>query len=96
MFLTLCLGEEQFMGPSMSVCLSRVSSHCHYNDLGTIAKMTLDTIVAFHTIVAFDIPLIALLTSSPVMWRKEHLWNFSVLQRVHALSSLITIRSYYL
>jgi hypothetical protein len=49
----------------------------------TFATATLDTIVAFDTIVALDIPLVALLTSPPVMWRKEHLWNFSVLQRVH-------------
>jgi hypothetical protein len=45
--------------------------------------MTPDTTAAFDTIVSFAIPLVALLTSSPMMWRKEHLWNFSVLQRVH-------------
>jgi hypothetical protein len=44
--------------------------------------MTLDATVAF------DIPFIALLTSSSAMWRKEHLWNFSAPQRVH-LSSLV-------
>jgi hypothetical protein len=44
--------------------------------------MTLDTIVSFDTTVAFVIPLAALLTS-PMLWHKEHLWNFSVLQRVH-------------
>jgi hypothetical protein len=38
--------------------------------------VTLDTIVFFDTIVAFGIPLVAPLTSSPVMWREEHLWNF--------------------
>jgi hypothetical protein len=43
-----------------------------------IVTMTLDAIVAFYTTVAFVIPLVALLTSSTVMWRKEHLWNFSV------------------
>jgi hypothetical protein len=47
----------------------------------TFAEMALDTIVAF------VIPLVALLTSSPIMWCEEHLWNFSVFQRVH-LSSL--------
>jgi hypothetical protein len=36
--------------------------------------MTLDNIgVAFDTIAAFVIPLVALLMSSPVMWRKEHI-----------------------
>jgi hypothetical protein len=38
-----------------------------------IATMTLDTIVAF------VIPVFALLMSVPVMWREERLWNFSVL-----------------
>jgi hypothetical protein len=42
-----------------------------------LAKMTLDTIVGF------VIPLVALLTSGPVMWRKERLRNISVVQRVH-------------
>jgi hypothetical protein len=45
--------------------------------------VTLYTIVAFDTIVDFDIPFVAMLTSSPVIWRKEHVWNVSVLQRVH-------------
>jgi hypothetical protein len=48
-----------------------------------VATITLDTIVAFVTIFEFVVPLFALLTSSSVMWHKEHLWNFSVLQRVH-------------
>jgi hypothetical protein len=38
-----------------------------------VATMTLDTIAAFDIIVAFDMPLVALLASSSVMWRKEHL-----------------------
>jgi hypothetical protein len=42
-----------------------------------IATMTLDTIVAF------VIRMVALLTSTPVMMREEHLWNLCVLQRVH-------------
>jgi hypothetical protein len=29
-------------------------------------------------IVAFVIPLVALLMSSPVMWPEQHLWNFGV------------------
>jgi hypothetical protein len=33
---------------------------------------TLGTIVAFYITVAFDIPLVALLMSSPVMWPEEH------------------------
>jgi hypothetical protein len=44
------------------------------------ATMALDIIAAFDTIVEFVIPLVALLTSMLVMWQKEHLWNFSVLQ----------------
>jgi hypothetical protein len=54
-----------------------------------IATMALDHIIAFDTIVAFFIPLFALLTSSPMMWYKEHLWNISALQRVH-FSNLVT------
>jgi hypothetical protein len=49
--------------------------------------MTLRNIVAFDTIVAIVIPLVSLLTSSSVMWRKERLWNVSVPQKVQ-LSSL--------
>jgi hypothetical protein len=45
--------------------------------------MILDITVAFDTIVALAIPLVPLLTSWSVMWRKEYLWNCSVLQRVH-------------
>jgi hypothetical protein len=47
-----------------------------------IARMILDTSIAFYIIVAFIIPLVALLTS-PVLWHEEHLWNFDILQRVH-------------
>jgi hypothetical protein len=35
------------------------------------------------TIVVFVIPVVGLLTSSPVMWHEEHRLNSSVLQRVH-------------
>jgi hypothetical protein len=55
-----------------------------------IIAMTLDhfvTTMALDTTVAFLIPLVALLMSLPVMWHNEHIWNFSVLQRVH-ISSL--------
>jgi hypothetical protein len=52
-----------------------------------VATMTLDHIVAttallFDNIVVFVIPLVAIMTSSPVMRHKEHLWNFCVLQKV--------------
>jgi hypothetical protein len=63
-----------------------------------IETMALDTIVVFDTIVAFRVmSTVALscfyqlgspLASLPMMWREEHLWNFSVLQRVVRLSSL--------
>jgi hypothetical protein len=66
----------------------------------TIAPMTLDIIVAF--VVAFEqewcksiVPLRSgcqrsnLLTSPSMIWREEHLWTFSVLQRVH-LSNLVS------
>jgi hypothetical protein len=36
-----------------------------------VATVALVTIVAFDIIVAFVIPLVALLTSPPVIWRKE-------------------------
>jgi hypothetical protein len=42
--------------------------------------MTSDTIVVFYTFDAFGIPSVALLTTSPVMWREEHLWSFVVRQ----------------
>jgi hypothetical protein len=45
--------------------------------------MTLDTIVTFDTIIAFGIPLVALLTSLPMIWHEEHLMNYGVLYRVH-------------
>jgi hypothetical protein len=40
-----------------------------------IEMMTLDTIVAF------VILLVALLASTPMGWREEHLWNSSVLEK---------------
>jgi hypothetical protein len=53
-----------------------------------IATLTLHTIVAFEIIVASVILLVSLQTSSHVMWRKERLCNFRVLQRVH-ISNLV-------
>jgi hypothetical protein len=38
--------------------------------------MTLDTIVAFDTTAAFVTPLVALLASSPLIWRKERRLEF--------------------
>jgi hypothetical protein len=38
---------------------------------------------------AFIIPFCVLLTSSPVMWRKECHWNFSVLRPVHIFDLVI-------
>jgi hypothetical protein len=52
-------------------------------------KITLDTILAFDTTVEFVILLGALVTSSPAMWRREHLWNFSVLKPVSFLLCVI-------
>jgi uncharacterized membrane protein YagU involved in acid resistance len=57
-----------------------------------VAKITLETILAFDIVVTFVIPLVTLLTSSPVMWREEYLWNIGVLQRVH-FSNLVWIWS---
>jgi hypothetical protein len=53
-----------------------------------VATVNLYTIVAFDVIVLFVVPFLALLTSFPVMWRKERHCNFSVLQRVQ-LSYLV-------
>jgi hypothetical protein len=55
-----------------------------------VALATSDNItrVALDTIVAFVIPLVALLTS-PLMWREEHLWNISVLQRARISSPVL-------
>jgi hypothetical protein len=44
------------------------------------ATMTFDASVASDTIVAFVFPLAGLLTSLPVMWRKEQVWNLCVLK----------------
>jgi hypothetical protein len=41
--------------------------------------MAKDTTVEFYTTVAFDIPLVAMLISTPVMAREDNLWNVSVL-----------------
>jgi hypothetical protein len=55
-----------------------------------IAKLSLGTILASDTIFAFLIHFVDLLILLPVMWHKEYIWNFSILQRVQ-LSNLILI-----
>jgi hypothetical protein len=76
------------MSPSLSVC------HVFLHIVTTVAvghivsTMTLDTIVAFDTSVVFDIPLFVLFMSSLMVLCKEHLWNFSVCQRIQ-LSNLV-------
>jgi hypothetical protein len=57
-----------------------------------LATVTLDNIVAFDTIFAFFISLVVLLVSSPVTWCEEHLWNFSLLQRVRLSNSVVLMR----
>jgi hypothetical protein len=37
-----------------------------------VERISLHTTVAFDTIIAFVIPLVALLTSPLIMWREEH------------------------
>lgn len=53
-----------------------------------VATMTMNHVLAFHTIVQVIVRLVALLTSSALTWLKEHHWNLSVLRRVH-LSNLV-------
>jgi uncharacterized membrane protein len=73
----------------------QLSSHCYkVTSDHIVVTITLDTTVAFNTIVAFVIPLVALLMSLPMMWHKKHLWKFRVLQRVH-LSNFVFILSLY-
>jgi hypothetical protein len=42
------------------------------------ATTTLDIIVVFDAFAVFVVPMFAMLTSSPVVWGEEPLWNFSV------------------
>jgi hypothetical protein len=53
----------------------------HFSKL--VAGMTSDNIATLNIIVMFVIVLVALLTSMPVIWLEEHLWNFSVPQSIH-------------
>jgi hypothetical protein len=52
--------------------------------------MPINTTVAFDTTVEYAIPLVALLTSTLMMWHEEHLRNSNVLQRVHLPNIIIT------
>jgi hypothetical protein len=55
-----------------------------------IATMALNINITFHTIVAFVSPIVALLTSMLIMWHKEHLWNFGILQICLSILKLST------
>jgi hypothetical protein len=46
-----------------------------------IATVSFDTIVAFHTDVAYVIFLVAILMSLLESWHEEHLWNVTILLR---------------
>jgi hypothetical protein len=79
------------MGPSMSVCLVfhhivaiGLGSHCYNNDLGYNCCL--------YTIVAFVITFVALLTSSLVMWREEHICRFAF-KHYHGLCCAFIMRS---
>jgi ABC-type sulfate transport system permease component len=50
--------------------------------VATTTSVHVVSTVPFGHIVAFVIPLVELLMSLPVMWRKEHVWNLKVFQRV--------------
>jgi hypothetical protein len=55
-------------------------------DNGT-ATITMDTITTTDITAGLVISLVALLRSSPpIMWCKEHLRNFSIVERVHDFS----------
>jgi hypothetical protein len=78
--LHFSVSDERLIGPVLY--LFYILSHCYNSDFGSHCwnnnrgyRVDSDTIFAF-------ICLLALQTSSPVMWRKVCLWNFSVLQRV--------------
>jgi hypothetical protein len=48
-----------------------------------VVTVIMDTTAASDNIVVFVIPLVALLTSTPVMCRQQHLWNSDEVQTVH-------------
>jgi hypothetical protein len=88
----VCRHSKTFENPCSSVSVYRVLQQQYkprsllgyivatVTSYHIVATMTLDNIVASDTTDAFIIPLVAMLTSSPVMCREEQLWNFSVLQ----------------
>jgi hypothetical protein len=53
-----------------------------------VATMTLDAIAAF------VILLVMLVTLLPLLYHKEYLWNFSILQRAH-FSNLVSLFSFF-
>jgi hypothetical protein len=98
------LGSRQISWPDVIVgtycCDYGKTYHCWLITVASdhiIATMTLNNIIAFVVPFKYEwskstFPLSLhqrLLTSSPVMWLEEHLWNFSVLQRVHICSLVI-------
>jgi hypothetical protein len=54
-----------------------------------LLQLTLDTTVVF------VLPLVTLLTQLPVMWHKEHLWNFCVLQRVQLSGPVVVVITHW-
>jgi hypothetical protein len=84
----LALAKYTLRGPSLSVFHVFHPSSTAVALVHIVATMTLNHVLAFHTIVKFIVRLVALLTSSALTWLKEHHWNFSVLRRVH-LSNLV-------
>jgi hypothetical protein len=59
-----------------------------------LQQFILDNSFSFDTTVAF-VNLVALLTSSPVMWRKEHLLNFSAFQSCFLYPSVNKLTKFY-
>jgi hypothetical protein len=58
-----------------------------------ITTMILDSIIACDNVDAFVILLVALMTASFLMWRKERLWNFAILRGVNHSNCIIPVRS---
>jgi hypothetical protein len=72
-----CVIKEHIMGPSMSVyrvCYHIVTTVTLENIVAMITMVHTAATVTLVTIVAFVIHLVTLLTSSPLLWLKEHLW----------------------
>jgi hypothetical protein len=80
---TLCLWEQRssYAGLAGQSCYTLLQRWSWITFLHWI-WVTLNTTVAFGMIVACVVPLVALLTPLPAIWREEHPRNLSVLQRV--------------